>query len=360
MAEIDPDLKSLLLLNDFETYWAYYSLSDGNLYPETTREAAGRMLDALARAQADLAPHEAVSPKSAPVTKRLTDDTLTEFMRRWSRDDDPQARDELLQHSVAMQAWLMRLRRGLYTHLELELPLADLDGSEMMYRHSFNRWLAHFPTLLLRSMTHASQMLERASSSESIVVVGDIRRSQDLMTYAQDSASFAENLVGFVKQTRILLDDCLGIFDKFTGDGFVAYFNKELCALHGEDFLQCFLRFCIELTRFSHDHFSKWSRQVRKLPDVQVGLALGADMGCVLYQDIDAHFIAVGDAIVWANRMANAALAGETVCNNLLWGRLQDQPELLRGMHSEERIGATKSGETFRARCLRQPPPDAS
>lgn len=360
MAQIDPDLKCLLLLNDFETYWAYFSLSDGSLYPDTTREAAGRLLDALNKALADLHAEEKVHHGAAPVTKRLTDETLIEFMRRWCRDDDAEAQDQLLQHSVAMQTWLMRLRKALYKHLELELPLCELDGSEMMYRHSFNRWLAHFPTLLLRSMSHASQMLERASGSESIVVVGDIRRSQDLMTYAKDSESFAEKLVGFVNQTRILLDDCLGIFDKFTGDGFVAYFNKELCRMHGEDYLDCFMRFATELTHFSCKHFKEWSRHVRKLPDVEVGLALGADVGQVLFQDIDAHFIAVGDAIVWADRMANAAMAGETACNNLLWRRLENSPQLLEQVRSEERLASTKSGETFRARFLRPLDPQQS
>jgi len=353
MAQIDPDLKTLLPLNDFETYWAYFSLSDGNLYPDTTREIAWQLLDAMKRGVADLSAPEPVAGKAAPVSKRLTDDTLLELMRRWSHENDSDARDELLQHSVAMQAWLMRIRRTLHAHLELELPHSELDGSEMMYRHSFNRWLAHFPTLLLRSMSHASQMLERASSSESIVVVGDIRRSQDLMTYAKDSAHFAEKLVGFVNQTRVLLDECLGIFDKFTGDGFVAYFNKELCSMHGMDYLECFLRFVTELTVFSQEHFHQWSRHVRKLPDVEVGLALGADVGYILYQDIDAHFIAVGDAIVWADRMADAAMAGETVCNNLLWGHIQDRPDLLQGLEYSERLGLTKAGESFRARCLR-------
>lgn len=331
-------LKRLLALNDFETYWAYFSLSDGNLYPNTTRNVARRLLAAL---------------EETCVTDSSRDKTPLELMRRWSFEDDHGAQDALLQSSVSMQTWLMHLRRRLYERLGLEPPLCELDGSEMMYRHSFIRWHAHFPTLLLRSMSDASQVLQRASGNESIVVVGDIRRSQDLMTYAKDSASFAEKLVGFINKTRLLLDDCLGIFDKFTGDGFLAYFNKELCALHGKDHLQCFLRFASELTAFSSGHFRDWSRHVRKLPEVDVGLALGADMGHVLFQDIDAHFIAVGDAIIWANRMADSAVAGETVCNNLLWGQLEQRPELLRHTSNEERLGATKAGERFRARCLR-------
>ncbi len=348
-AEGRPFVSCLLLLNDFQVHWAYFSLSDGELYPDAAREAAGRLVDGLRELEARKEP--LLGNEDERNLGLLPPKELLYMLEAWSRRNDPDALHRLLQSSVGMQAYFCVVKRSLHERLGLPIPVQEMDGSEVMYRQSFTRWQAHFPTLLLHNMGEAAKVLERASCSESIVVVGDIRRSQDLMTYARDSAGFATNVVRLINTTRMLLDEYLGIFDKFTGDGFLAYFNKELCAVQGRDYRECFTDFVRDITAFAREHFALWSKEVRKLPDVEVGLAMGADVGCVLFQDIDSHFIAVGDAIIWANRMASAAKAGETVCNNLLHVLLEENADL--GFAT--RLGATKSGETFSAKVLRLP-----
>ncbi len=342
-------LACLLLLNDFQIYWAYFSLSDGELYPDGAREVAGRLVNALREVEAAQGP--LLGKEVEAGLGLLPPGVLLRSLAAWSRQGESEALHLLLQNSVGMQAYFSVVKRSLHERLGLPIMVQEMDGSEVMYRQSFIRWQAHFPTVLLHSMGEARKVLERASCSESIVVVGDIRRSQDLMTYARDSLGFAANIVRLINTTRLLLDEHLGIFDKFTGDGFLAYFNKELCALQGRDYRKCFTDFARDITVFSREHFARWSREVRKLPDVDVGLAMGADVGCVLFQDIDAHFIAVGDAIIWANRMVSAAQAGETVCNNLLSVLLEEN-----GMVGfEVRQGSTKAGELFRAKAIRYP-----
>ncbi len=339
-------LTCLFLLKDFQSYWAYFSLSDGELYPDATRDVAVHLVDSLlyleklhgALLNTDV---EASLPLFPPGDVLRT-------LESWGRDSEPKALQKLLQNSVGIQAYFTAIKRVLYGILDMPLPLQELDGSEVMYRQSIIRWQAHFPTMLLHNMGEARKVLEQASCSESIVVVGDIRRSQDLMTYARDNASFAANIVRLINTTRMLLDEYLGVFDKFTGDGFLAYFNKDLCARNGMDYRQCFKNFVKDVMEFSAGHFAQWSKEVRKLPDVEVGMAMGADLGCVLFQDIDSHFIAVGDAIIWANRMVAGAHAGEVVCNNLLSVLLEN----CEGVRFEDRLGATKAGETFRAKKM--------
>jgi hypothetical protein len=76
----------------------------------------------------------------------------------------------------------------------------------------------------------------------------------------------------------------------------------------------------------------------------------------VNFQDVDSHLIAVGDSIIWANRMASAGHAGDVVLNNLLYAELKDH-ENLEFVPVEAK---TKAGETFRARFLRfREQPDA-
>ena len=192
-------------------------------------------------------------------------------------------------------------------------------------------------------MLRAEDIREQAGSSRTIVVMGDIRRSQDLMTYAEDENSFAKYMVRFVEESRRLIDENLGIFDKFTGDGFLCYFNESVCARLGEDFEECFMRFAKHEMAFARDHFANWCRTVRRLPDAPIGLSLGADLGSVSFRDIDSHFVAVGDPIVWAARMADAGGANETIVNNLLCQRLLDKP----GVDISSKPSKTKSGEAF-------------
>ena len=50
------------------------------------------------------------------------------------------------------------------------------------------------------------------------------------MTYAQDSETYTKYMADFIEKTQQLVLKHNGIFDKFTGDGFVAYFNEEICS----------------------------------------------------------------------------------------------------------------------------------
>jgi class 3 adenylate cyclase len=155
-------------------------------------------------------------------------------------------------------------------------------------------------------------------------------------------------MVEFITQTRLLLNKRAGFFDKFTGDGFLAYFNETICRAAGTNYFDSCLEFLDELLEFSSAHFSDWTREVKKLPAEPIGLAIGADLGVVSFQNLNHHLIAVGDAVVWASRMASSARAGEIVVNNLLFESLHDKS----GIQFEERHSKTKSGEGFMAHTL--------
>ena len=168
--------------------------------------------------------------------------------------------------------------------------------------------------------------------------MGDIRKSQDLMTYADSPTDFARNIKEFLDGTRDLIGSHYGLFDKFTGDGFLAYFDQGFCAAKGQDFIACFARFIQEEHDFAAGLFARWEQQARKLPAKQVGLAIGADIGRVAYTMEAGHFVVVGDAIVWAARMASEAKAGELVVNNLLYQQLRTLP----GLAFDMRVAHTK------------------
>lgn len=208
------------------------------------------------------------------------------------------------------------------------------------------RWKGHLPRQAL--LHDPDKVFGQASVTSTIAVVGDIRRSQDLMTYAQDPRNFSERMVQFITTTRELIEKRAGFFDKFTGDGFLVYFNEAVCKAADLNYIDCFLNFLREEANFAAPVFQDWSRSIRKRPPTEIGLAIGADIGKVSFEDIHNHLVAVGDAIVWASRMASIASSNEIIVNNLLYTLLDNREDLT----FKERIGQTKAGESFLAQAL--------
>jgi class 3 adenylate cyclase len=331
-------LQCLLDLERFETLWGYFCLSDGQLY-------SNECLQAVKNFNTSLAALPQTEEVSCFQNQELRPEVLSS-LQQWQETKEPEIIAPILQRPRNLHRCIAEIKNVLCFRLSVAPPQIQPNGSEVMYRQSFIRWQAHFPTLFLMRMTQAKEILEQASASDTIVVMGDIRRSQDLMTYAKNNESFISFMVEFIENTRRLINDNLGIFDKFTGDGFLAYFNKALCEMMGADYRANFLEFVKQQKTFSEEHFAAWCKTIRKLPDVRVGLSLGADLGKVIFNDINSHFIAVGDSIVWASRMADLGEAGETIVNNLLFEQLRE----INGIWFEPVIGKTKAGEPFYAR----------
>ncbi len=167
------------------------------------------------------------------------------------------------------------------------------------------------------------------------------------MTYAENPGVFSDHMGTFIESARQSVISHGGIFDKFTGDGFVAYFNEAFCYRCRLDYREAFFRFVKDQAKVAPPFFAQWSATLRKLPDIKIGLAIGADYGQVEFREEQGQLIAIGSPIVWASRMASAGRANELVINNQLYhlvrGTLPGKP--LR------RKAKANSGEKFIARA---------
>lgn len=168
------------------------------------------------------------------------------------------------------------------------------------------------------------------------------------MTYAQDPKAFSERMVQFITTTRELIEKHAGFFDKFTGDGFIVYFNEAVCNAANLEYMDCFVNFIRDEFHFATPLFDEWSRSIRKRPATEIGLAIGSDIGRVSFEDVHDHLVAVGDSIVWASRMASIANSNEVIVNNLLFAALDGRTDI----KFQSREGKTKAGESFLAQSL--------
>jgi class 3 adenylate cyclase len=333
-------LNTLILLYEFERLWGYYSTSEGELYPDEIWEVAERAHLAVS----DLV---ASDPKLAGSMPVLASD-VTEQIRFGIEDAIPGRPQSFEKLANKYFVSIVPIRIGLMTLLGSEVSLNATHNPEQFQLYETRRkWQPHLPRGVFQSLSDPDGSVTSAFDRDAIVIVGDIRNSQDLMTYAESPQDFRSHMLGFIDEIRVALGDYEAIFDKFTGDGFIAYLSDGITRTHhaADD------RFCQlidRLTKVASRVFAEWVTTVRKVPHDEIGLALGADIGKIDLRHEDGHLIAVGDAIVWATRMAAVAKAGETLCNNRLAAALRHR----RDISLEERKGSTKSGEAFLARAL--------
>jgi len=157
------------------------------------------------------------------------------------------------------------------------------------------------------------------------VVVGDLRLSTLVLKEAVRPELFARFIIAFTEAIRSLAHGREGWFDKFTGDGFIAFW------LHVPDeraVLDPVLRFCQEVRGASGTLIDKLRRNSRNFP-VGVGLAMGIDSGACELAQVGGALTLVGSPIVGATRMAASARAGETLANIYVGSALERFGEAL-------------------------------
>lgn len=342
----DKRMSLLLSILSFETYWAYYSLSNGNVYPKETKEATKQLLDNLDDIRKFdrrvLDPRKVIHKGDMEVIRGILDK-----LRDWVLGK-VDVYEPLKQSRVMLFILFTEQKIYLLKNLGLSwFPPMSISTQEFEYTQRYLRWYPHLPRA---SLWEYDQSLDTSKfgTSQTVVVYGDIRRSQDLMTYTIGPNRFEEMMIKFLETIRSLFDKNLGIFDKFTGDGFLGYFNEYLCGTQNKNFLECFTVFSKQCMEICPPLFNDWKKWVRKLPEEDIMLSIGADIGQVHFGDQYGHLICIGDSIVWAQRMCSAAPAGTIYVNNILANELKDK----EGIELSPIAGKTKTGESFLASVL--------
>jgi class 3 adenylate cyclase len=209
---------------------------------------------------------------------------------------------------------------------------------ERLQRHAPPDWRDRF---------QADELVDAIADGEPLqmfVMAADIRESTMLMKEAVRFQVFAKVMDKFVSAVRRGIGAPGGWFDKFTGDGFLAYWIVQ--ATTGEESRRRFVEAAgnaahtaNELIRLFHSRvLEDFRRNSRNLSD-GVGLSIGLDAGPGFLVEIADELTAVGPPVVGAVRMVAAAGPGEVVANVYLGEHLHDEQE---GIYAALGLTATR------------------
>lgn len=157
-------------------------------------------------------------------------------------------------------------------------------------------------------------------SYETVVLSIDIRRSTELMLKARKPELFSKFITELSEKLSKIIIGNYGIFDKFTGDGILAFFPKFYS---GEKAIVRALKAAEECHEVFSEHYSK-SRDCFNVFIKDVGLGIGVDYGNVTLVNTNNELTVVGIPVVYACRMSGAK-AGETLLNQPAKEELEEQ-----------------------------------
>jgi class 3 adenylate cyclase len=228
------------------------------------------------------------------------------------------------QLSTLLDTLVEKLRQGKSLELREQVFLsrfaksvhARAVGSEFRSRISrMTRLASHFHnevTLAALSNPAIADRLEAAIATgrreTGWVLSADIRNSTELMLRAKDASHFATFLSALSARMNSGLTNPCGYFDKFTGDGWLAFFADGLCGSLAE-------LYALNASAFCQGEFSKvlndYSPALFGAERPRTGLGIGLAYGEVQFVEIAKQKTIVGEAVVWACRLSGCP-AGRT------------------------------------------------
>jgi class 3 adenylate cyclase len=157
------------------------------------------------------------------------------------------------------------------------------------------------------------------------VMAADIRESTMLMKEAVRFERFAFIMDKFVTAVRRGIGSPGGWFDKFTGDGFLAYWIVQTAPEdeYDEAFVQAagnIVHTAQSLIDFFHRRVLEDFRNNSRNLSGGVGLSMGLDAGPGYLVQIGGELTLVGPPVVGAVRMVNAAIRPREIMANLFLG----------------------------------------
>lgn len=143
------------------------------------------------------------------------------------------------------------------------------------------------------------RLFESGSPRNAFVMSVDIRRSTELMLKAREAEQFAAFITGLCTRLTQIVLDSYGVFDKFSGDGILAFFPDFYS---GEDAGYYAMTAAARCHKAFEEHYAR-SRTFFTSVLKDTGLGIGIDYGQVHLVQVAGGLTVVGAPVVYACRM---------------------------------------------------------
>jgi class 3 adenylate cyclase len=261
---------------------------------------------------------------SAAISSSLFSPTLTgtsllpdSALRLESHDDEvAHLRKKIRKQSAEIQAGALESEEMARQIAALETNIRDLQEKERL-GHVMNAVNGKARELLLSDSAFRDQFLG-TSTAEAFVLSVDIRRSTELMLKARSAEAFAAFLQGLSRELMEVIVSHYGVFDKFTGDGILAFFPDFYSGPNAAGWALCAARECHRV----FDQLYRASRSSFVSVLKEVGLGIGIDFGTVHLVRVAGGLTVVGVPVVYACRLSGAP-AGVTLLNQASFDRVK-------------------------------------
>ena len=155
---------------------------------------------------------------------------------------------------------------------------------------------------------------------DAFVMSIDIRRSTELMLKAREPELFADFITALCIRLGGIIVDNLGVFDKFTGDGILAFFPTFFS---GEDAGYRAVKAADECHEAFRSHYQA-NRRCFTAVLKDTGLGIGIDFGKIRLVRVRGELTVVGTPVVYACRLGDAE-AGYTLLNQPAYEQVFDK-----------------------------------
>lgn len=232
-------------------------------------------------------------------------------------------RDSTLENQLKLADEINDLRRKLKKSAdELKDTKADRENkieafeklkNELTAKEKINHILTRISEDGRKKLLDSSEfqaLFKNSNKCDTVVVSIDIRRSTELMLKARTPELFSKFITELsFKLSQIIISN-FGIFDKFTGDGILAFFPKFYS---GDEAIIRAIKASNECHIIFRDHYNN-SKDCFNVFIKDVGLGIGIDYGNVTLVNTQSELTVVGIPVVYACRFSGAS-AGETLIN---------------------------------------------
>lgn len=163
---------------------------------------------------------------------------------------------------------------------------------------------------LLLSDDESRQLFTEKNDTKAFVMSVDIRRSTELMLKAISPEAYADFLTKLCVAMKVIVTERYGVFDKFTGDGVLAFFPESYS---GPDAAFHVVAAADACHRCFKDFYAR-SRHLFSSVLLDTGLGIGIDYGDVRLARVGEGLTVVGEPVVYACRLSGAD-PGQTLLN---------------------------------------------